>query len=359
MSDLASIIQSLYEPTQKLSFYQSGGKDPGTTNLDRFNQGSDLVNRTIGNVLAIKKQQLEGQKTQADTAYLQSEAATKNNALQIPPTDESAMNLPQRAVTSEARLKGAQADLADRTDKTPKQGFHYYKNEKGGNVIPPEPSSPGTGDTVTVLGKNDYNIAEKENQFWQRQWTDLINKNDPSTATSRSTIGTVGRANLQANRALITLSKPIVTKQEAGNVMADIAGIYQGGAPTQFGMSEQGYRTIYGNLQNALQSITGSPTDTLPDDIKNRLLAVLKDMKSVNTGILQNRINLLEKTQKNVISHYPQEWQDFKSGLIGGFNPEGNSATTGTSSKSGGVLHQDAQGNKAWVYPDGTFDEVK
>jgi hypothetical protein len=29
------------------------------------------------------------------------------------------------------------------------------------------------------------------------------------------------------------------------------------------------------------------------------------------------------------------------------------------SPKPGGVMHQDAAGNKAWVYPDGTFDEVK
>ena len=29
------------------------------------------------------------------------------------------------------------------------------------------------------------------------------------------------------------------------------------------------------------------------------------------------------------------------------------------SPKPGGVLNTDAQGNKAWVYPDGTFDEVK
>lgn len=33
--------------------------------------------------------------------------------------------------------------------------------------------------------------------------------------------------------------------------------------------------------------------------------------------------------------------------------------TISGSPKPGGVMHQDAQGNKAWVYPDGTFDEVR
>lgn len=182
----------------------------------------------------------------------------------------------------------------------------YQEGEKKGTV-------PGN---TKLFQEPTLNLGERQDQFWQRQWTDLINKNDPTTTTSRGVLGIVGRANLQADRAIATLSKPIVTKQEAGNVMADIAGIYQGGAPTQFGMQEQGYHTLYGNLQSALQSITGNPQDVLPQDIKAQLMAVLTDMKQINSGIIGDRVNLLEKTQPNVIKHFPQEWQEFKGSLV-------------------------------------------
>lgn len=174
---------------------------------------------------------------------------------------------------------------------------------------------------ASTKGLRDFTIGQKDEQFWQKQWTDLLNKNNPNSANSRSAIGMLGRANVQANRAKATLSNPMVTNQEAGNVMADIAGIYQGGAPSEFGMSHQQYTTLYGKVQGILQSLTGTPQDALPADVKARLLKTLDEMQGVNTTIIKDQLNTVEKTQKKVISRYPDEWKDFRAQLEGGNTP--------------------------------------
>ncbi len=66
MADLADLIQ-------KLSFYQAGGKDPGTDTLDKINTSSDIIGNAINNVLAIKKANLDRQKIQGETTKLKNE----------------------------------------------------------------------------------------------------------------------------------------------------------------------------------------------------------------------------------------------------------------------------------------------
>ena len=122
---------------------------------------------------------------------------------------------------------------------------------------------------------------------------------------------------MQANRALKTLSNPMVTNQEAGNVMADVSAIYQNGSPTEFGMNHQQYNTAYGKVQNAIQSITGKPTDALPNAIKQRLQGVLSDMKNTNGGVLKQRLDMTERSKSKVIKHFPQEWMDYRKTLEG------------------------------------------
>lgn len=265
---------------------------------------------------------------------------------------------------SAIRMAQAKADM-ERAD-------NYVPGSQVQDVLSGKPN-PGTNYNKAVLPlignrekQNEHNLAlsEKENQFWERQWQDFTNKNDPNLATSRTPIGMVGRANIQANRALTTLSKPTVTNQEAGNVMADLAGIYQGGAPTQFGMSHQEYQTLYGKAQSLLQQVSGKPQDALPADIKARLVSVLSEMKRDNQTILNKHFNTIEKTRKNLVQKYPDEWKSFRSGIEGDFGPEQGGGlrppVVGQASpRPGGVLHQDADGNQAWMYPDGTFDEVK
>ncbi len=163
----------------------------------------------------------------------------------------------------------------------------------------------------------NLNVGLKEDQFYQREWDKLLKESDPLNASSRTPLGLASRATFQANRAIKTLSNPVVTNQEAGNAMADIAAIYQNGSPTQFGMSHQEYTTLYGKAQGLLQAISGKPQDALPDAIKTRLLGVLGDMKDTNSALLRQRLDMTEHSKKAVISRFPDEWKEYRQILEG------------------------------------------
>lgn len=158
-------------------------------------------------------------------------------------------------------------------------------------------------------------IGEKQGQFNEKQWADLVKNVNPETASSRTPVGIAARGNSNADRALATLSKPIVTNQEAGNVMADIASIYQNGSPSEFGMKHQEYSTLYGKLQGTIQQITGKPQDALPNDIKQRLTSVLTDLKNVNSTVINRNLDNIEKTRGKFIdsSGHRDDWNQLRS----------------------------------------------
>lgn len=149
-------------------------------------------------------------------------------------------------------------------------------------------------------------------KFYQTEFDKIAKDANASTATSRNPLGMASRANFSANRALQTLQNPVVTNQEAGNVMADIASIYQGGAPTQFGMSEQGYKTIMGQLAGAMQYISGKPTDAVPPQIKQRLTEVLNGMKRTNMSTIKQQLDFVERSKRNIIQHFPDQWKELR-----------------------------------------------
>lgn len=169
-------------------------------------------------------------------------------------------------------------------------------------------------------------ISTKQDQFDQKEWDKIVRDTNPLTARTSTTLGMAAKANFNADRALVTLSKPVVTNQEAGNVMADIASIYQNGSPTAYGMSHQEYSTLYGKIQGALQTVTGKPQDALPDEIKNRLVEVLHDMKGTNNQVLKQQLDFTEKSKARIIKKFPQEWQDIRGTLEN--NPANPGQTT-------------------------------
>jgi len=221
---------------------------------------------------------------------------------------------------------------------TSKAGLAKYKTNLETQKLVKDLEKPDKGplDTVTkeqalASGKFDptkqvvmeppaprLDLGTKQDQFDQKEWDKIVKDTNPLTASSRSTLGMASKANFQADRALVTLSKPVVTNQEAGNVMADIAAIYQTGSPTQYGMSHQEYSTLYGKIQGALQTVTGKPQDALPDAIKQRLVGVLHDMKGTNSGVLKQQLDFTEKSKAKIIKKFPDEWKGIRATLEGG-----------------------------------------
>lgn len=160
---------------------------------------------------------------------------------------------------------------------------------------------------------------EKEEQKSDTIYANIIKGADPATASSRSVLGVAANANRRADTALATLVNPykgIITNQEAGNIMADVASIYQSGTPTEFGMSTQEYQSLIQSFAKTGQYFSAHPQDALPREFKDRLIDVLGRLKKVNSNIIMEHLNRIELGQKKVISKHQDEWNDFKNSML-------------------------------------------
>ena len=165
----------------------------------------------------------------------------------------------------------------------------------------------------------------------QRTWSHIVDKTDPLQQSSRSGIGMAVNANIRANRALTLLNKKDMTPQEMETVSADLAGIFQGGAPTQIGMHDQEYNTLQKTYAGIVQHLTANPQDAASPQIKERLIGVVNGLKKLDSGILDDHINYMEKAYKSVISKHKDEWEGMKENLRGS-----SVMQTGDEGKDGG-----------------------
>lgn len=156
-------------------------------------------------------------------------------------------------------------------------------------------------------------LKEKQDQFYQGEWSKFIKQNTPDTASSRSTFGIASRSNLQAGRVIQTLqNNPNVTYQDLGNVVADLAGIYQGGAPTDQGMKHQQYESLQTLVANIKQYSTGKPQDAVPQGFKDKIMDVANKTISLNTNVLKKHFDAQEAAQSTLISKFPDQWKAFR-----------------------------------------------
>lgn len=191
----------------------------------------------------------------------------------------------------------------------------------------------------------DVRVGEKNDQFYQKEWDKIEKESNPLTTSGRSGLGMAAKADYNANRALVTLSKPVVTNQEAANVMADIAQIYQGGSPTEYGMSHQGYNSLYQRITGTMQYLTGQPQDSLPDAVKQRLLGVLKEMKTTNSAVIKQQLDHLERAQPQVINKFKDQWRGIRENMENGIS--GGPETTGLTWQ--GRTLKDTPANREWL----------
>jgi hypothetical protein len=258
------------------------------------------------------------------------------------------------------KMAGSNISPADMANKI----AVYNQALKANPATPDYTAALGPGGQMTV--KQDFTRGEKESQFNQKEWDKIVKETDPLNTSSRTVVGQAAQANAKADRAIVTLQQPIVTNQEAGTLLGDIASIYQGGAPTQFGMSEQQYKTLYGNLQSARQFITGQPQDVMPQAIKTRVAGLLEKLKNVNNGVISNHLDYLETAKAKIIKAFPDEWKNMRSKLErgqkvygdGSQSPSGQSlpAGAGTGGQQGQVFNVNG---KQYNIPSDQVDEFK
>lgn len=197
--------------------------------------------------------------------------------------------------------------------------------------IPAYPA--GTIHPSTKLDEKSAVAKEKSSQFDQKQWSAFVKTNTPTLASSRSTLGMAANGNLRADRALVSIqNNPVMTNQDLGNVVGDLAGIYQGGAPTDMGMKHQQYDSIQNRIASLKQFITGKPQDAVPPAIKQKLVDLINNLKNVNNQAIDQHFAVQEKAQKKLIAKFPDEWQALRDQVKENYS--GNSSSSSSTGNS-------------------------
>lgn len=200
--------------------------------------------------------------------------------------------------------------------------YQVIEDQESGHPVSYNPGGTDVADKSLAL-------SEKDAQFWENQWKSRIaNKLDPYMTSSRTAIGVALQSLNRCVRALETLSKPPVTKQDLQQVIIEIGNIYKGGSPDQAQVLATTYKSLYGDFMDWAQSKIGQTEDAVPNDILNHIVMRIRDLEDNSRNVVMSAIAAAEALNKTVISHFPDEWEDFKAvinkALTDAYNPQPN-----------------------------------
>lgn len=154
--------------------------------------------------------------------------------------------------------------------------------------------------------------SEKDSQFWTNQWKMRIaNKVNPYLASGRTAVGVAMQSYVRCFRALETMEKKPVSKQDATNIIMEIGAVYKGGSPDQSAILETSYRTIFTDFQDWAQSWTGKVRNALPEDVRLHLISRIEDLEAQSKKVVSDTLDAAEALNSDVIEHFPDQWKKF------------------------------------------------
>ena len=162
--------------------------------------------------------------------------------------------------------------------------------------------------------------SSKGDSAVDKDWEKIQNKGMLTGRGVNATTRTAQQTLVNANRALMLLSKPIQTPQDANTISADFNQIFSGHSATDYGISEQTYKTLQSKAAQAGQFWSGNQ-QALPDNIKTHLSNILGDLKTQNIGIIKDYLDELELGHSSVIGEgakYENDWQKLRAKMLNG-----------------------------------------
>jgi hypothetical protein len=215
------------------------------------------------------------------------------------------------------------------------QPFVATKNDAEGDKTDENGDPLVSGQTYAALYNNQGNIQSyvrsgqekpdqsgklslKESEASEKQWQKLDSQINIAFKTRSGGLGSLSTAIFRATRAINTITdNENLTAQDLSNISQDIAGIYQGGAPSIVGSRENDYGTIFTNLANTFRKYTGilpkvegmfgakSPLEAT----KAKLLQVLVDLRDTSIANLKVFVESEEPAYEQIINDDPDRWQ--------------------------------------------------
>lgn len=226
-----------------------------------------------------------------------------------------AIDIPEGSTAKDVGL------VADETNPqighVPEDGMYSVLYDNEGKVKRFIPAGKEPTDTTAKTSAKAAESAEK-------QWQKLDKEINTAFKTRSGGLGSLSTAIFRSVRAINTINATKnLTAQDLANISQDIAGVFQGGAPTVVTAKDNDYSTIFTNLADTFRKYTG----VLPhfgskgvlEATKAKLLQVCVDLRDSAVSNIKGYIESEEPAFKDIITADPDRWkamQDKKLSFI-------------------------------------------
>lgn len=185
--------------------------------------------------------------------------------------------------------------------------------------------------------------------------TNLNKQVNPMNASRGSQLGKIGETTVRAKRALDLLNDPNfkINSQVLSGIGSDMAGILQGGSPTQIGMNEQGYATLQTTLAKAGQYLDAHPGDALPQDMRDYLTTTFNKLNDTGKYYIKNNLKTVEDLQKPWVSKNKDIWSSTKQDIYDTYGLEDDSNGATSTLKAAGM------GNKSQMSDEDGYNQLQ
>lgn len=357
MADLADMIR-------QMSYYQAGGKDEGMRDIDKVNSifgtvssGADAYLGTIRSVLKNKQAELENKKLQRE------------------------LNTGERP-TQPLKVLFGSANAPGMTAGTPGLDGQITQTQPKQSAVP-ESLKPFENLTLDEASKatNAAYLAQRPDLTM----AGLQDKQNARAATEKRFQENLGlrKREYELNRAMRTdrMNATVIDKFNADPDVKKADGAMEAAATIKE-LAISGNAIAAAAIPTYMARMSGevgnlSEADKAPFGGSRAILARMEaSFTQMSTGTLtpENQrflvefANLIEKRSNETLDRQSQKISQ-QYGQLGSYGnqqkvqslirPTAGASTPPPEKKTGGVLSIDANGNKAYVYPDGTFEEVQ
>jgi hypothetical protein len=128
-------------------------------------------------------------------------------------------------------------------------------------------------------------------------------------AAGRNALGIAGKSISYLNKAESTLSKDMVTNDDAKRAISAIDAAYASAGGSEVDP------TVYGRIKGWMQMVAGKPTNIMPKAMKQELLDQIKDIRSVNEQTLVDNFATGEARLGDLINNpkVAERWNKHKN----------------------------------------------
>lgn len=219
--------------------------------------------------------------------------------------DQNAPATPEevRAALSPFGDKGSQAAEALIGAAKPKGGMvpKYLLTNTQSSL-----SQSGRGDAMQGM------VDMRTQQFGENKWQDLGKEANILASSGSSPLHAAAIANQRADRALTVLNNPQASSQDLNTALADLSGIFQGGAPHEQSIGQQQYQTLQNRINEVKTFLTSQPQAANQPEVQAKIRQVIMDVKNVDNNVIQKELQFIEAKYAPYVKQDPQRWELIK-----------------------------------------------